>query len=213
MGRRARRGVRGEELEREDERSCYCNSNRFVQCFNSTMNWVLLLLTIVLIAVFYERFTGNYVPYIGETIGDVVDKVPKIDISGLLDRAKDWGFHFDDIFSFDAMDGNGTAPGWRSKEGEGLHLNIANGLTTDWHGFFYQAVSDWDAGSPDVLTLSTYVVDPDPECAPIQGEMKVCNADFGNTGWEGINEVMNNFVFLLYKKLHEHFNNYSIDAS
>jgi len=213
MGRRARRGVRGEELEREDERSCYCNSNRFVQCFNSTMNWVLLLLTIVLIAVLYERFTGDYVPYIGETIGDVVDKVPKIDISGLLDRAKDWGFHFDDIFSFDAMDGNGTAPGWRSKEGEGLHLNIANGLTTDWHGFFYQAVSDWDAGSPDVLTLSTYVVDPDPECAPIQGEMKVCNADFGNTGWEGINEVMNNFVFLLYKKLHEHFNNYSIDAS
>jgi len=190
---RQARAERGEVLEADYEDEIHnegrCNRNCCVGLCNSTMNWILSFVTLVLACVLYERFTGDYIPFIGETIGGAVEKVPKIDVTGLLDKAKDWGFDFDDIFSFDTIGGNTTAPGWRSKKGEGLQLQIANALTKDWHGFFYEAVSQWESGS-QVLSLSTYLVEPDPECTPIKGVMKVCNADFGDTGWEGINEVM-----------------------
>ena len=55
--------------------------------------------------------------------------------------------------------------------------------------FFDQAVSDWNNGDPDVLTLTSSVAGYDPDCTPIDGVMKVCNNDYGDTGWYGINEI------------------------
>ena len=49
------------------------------------------------------------------------------------------------------------------------------------------AVSDWQES--DVLTLTTKRVAVDNSCGRVDGVMLVCNGNFGNTGWVGINEV------------------------
>lgn len=72
----------------------------------------------------------------------------------------------------------------------GLQLMILNALDSDWYSFFDQAVADWDNGSPDVLTLSTSVVSPDSACQPLDGVMKVCNGDYGDNGWRGLNTAV-----------------------
>jgi len=86
--------------------------------------------------------------------------------------------------------GNGTSVGsfsrWRSS-GNGLHLTLVNSLTSDWYGYFDEAVSDWNASPALHLAVST--IAPDSECAAINGKMKVCNAEYGLTSWTGLNEV------------------------
>ena len=79
----------------------------------------------------------------------------------------------------------------RSNVDGGLTLKIVNALDTEWYTYFDVAVYDWDNGSPDALTLSSEVASaPDPDCAMIEGVLKICNGDYGNTGWMGINEVL-----------------------
>lgn len=69
-------------------------------------------------------------------------------------------------------------------------MELVNALDARWDPFFEQAVQDWDSGSPDILTLSTSRQNADSACSAIDGKMKVCNGNYGNTGWKGINEVM-----------------------
>jgi hypothetical protein len=72
-------------------------------------------------------------------------------------------------------------------------LEIVNALDSDWDVYFEQAVAEWDAGEPDVLQLSTSNQEPAGlQCSPIEGKMIVCNANYGDTRWNGINEVMYN---------------------
>lgn len=74
--------------------------------------------------------------------------------------------------------------------GSGLQLKILNALDSDWHSFFDEAVADWENGSPDVLTLSTEIVEPDSECQPVRGVMKVCNGNYGRNEWRGLNTAV-----------------------
>jgi len=172
---------------------------------------------------------------IGGTINDLKDRLPKFNITGLIDRINipDFGFDFDDIFTFDdgnifgggnATDGNGTAPvkmiGWNNnkvtkndifgsydKKKVGLKLHIANALTNDWHYYFNKAVADWEHGEPDMLTIETSIVDVDPECTPEFDMMKVCNANYGKTGWKGINEMLiqGNYIVASVAKMNEYY--------
>jgi hypothetical protein len=75
---------------------------------------------------------------------------------------------------------------WRNN-GSGLSLEVVNALEDKWYEFFYKAISDWDAGSPDVLSLTTSVRSPDStgRCASLDGKIKVCNFDYGPTNWRG----------------------------
>jgi len=86
--------------------------------------------------------------------------------------------------------GNGTSVGtfsrWHNR-GNGLHLTIVNGLTSDWYRYFTTAVDDWNACP--ALDLDTETIEPDDRCQPITGQMKVCNAAYGLTAWTGLNEV------------------------
>jgi hypothetical protein len=76
---------------------------------------------------------------------------------------------------------------WRNN-GSGLSLEVVNALDDKWYEFFYEAISDWDAGSPDVLSLTTSVRSPDSNgaCASLDGKIKVCNFDYGPTNWRGM---------------------------
>jgi hypothetical protein len=83
---------------------------------------------------------------------------------------------------------------WKRSAGQvggGLTLTVVNALDSTWKTYFDAAVHDWDSGTPDALTLSTQVASaPDPACGIIEGVLKMCNNNFGDTGWMGVNNVV-----------------------
>ena len=98
---------------------------------------------------------------------------------------------FEDFFQEDPYNATTPedSPRWRNRR-QGLQLQLVNALDEDWYPFFNQAVQDWDAGQPDVLDLSVSTSRADPSCVPVQGVMKVCNGNYGDTRWKGINEAI-----------------------
>jgi hypothetical protein len=80
-----------------------------------------------------------------------------------------------------------VVPRWENKGGKGLELTMVNALQDKWQVVFALAIADWDFGNPDALTLSTEQIDHDVECESITGKVKVCNGDYGETKWRGIN--------------------------
>jgi hypothetical protein len=85
---------------------------------------------------------------------------------------------------------------WRTN-GAGLRLTMINALDENWHENFNTAVSQWDSGTPDALTLSMELSQPDSVCRAINGRVKVCNGNYGATNWRGINKVLleNNWIY------------------
>ena len=72
--------------------------------------------------------------------------------------------------------------------GQGLDLKILFAADEKWYKYFVAAVSDWNNCSS--LSLTTENVTVDPDCSPVDGVIKVCNKDWGSTGWNGINYAM-----------------------
>lgn len=70
-----------------------------------------------------------------------------------------------------------------------MTVEVLNALDEEWHPFFYEAILDWDGGYPDSLTLPTSTTSPDSACSEVSGKVKVCNGNYGQTSWKGINEV------------------------
>ena len=94
-----------------------------------------------------------------------------------------------------------------SNVGKGLTLEILNALDSQWDANFDLAVSQWDSGTPDALTLSSIKVAVDRDCTPVQGKIKVCNGDYGQTPWRGINQVLltNGYITSSVAKLNEFY--------
>lgn len=94
---------------------------------------------------------------------------------------------------FDSDPFGGTNPSdasrWKTRGG-GLSLEVVNAMQEQWWGNFNLALDEWDAGTPDALTISRSSAAYDYDCIPIQGKMKVCNGDYGDTRWKGINQVL-----------------------
>lgn len=78
------------------------------------------------------------------------------------------------------------------EEGNGLTLQIANNLASgsDWDYYFRTYVEEWDNGTPDAVTLKIRNTTYDPECHGVARAMKVCNGNYGPTGWNGVNQVL-----------------------
>ena len=79
---------------------------------------------------------------------------------------------------------------WRTAGGEGLELTVINALESQWHEHFNRAVSQWDGGTPDALTLNVVSQGPESVCGAKIGMLKVCNGNYGDTNWRGINKVL-----------------------
>lgn len=77
---------------------------------------------------------------------------------------------------------------WKSGN-NGLELEVLNALDDLWFPFFYTAVSEWDSGSPDAVNLKTVRVATDSDCSTVAGVLKVCNGNYGETTWRGINKL------------------------
>ena len=77
--------------------------------------------------------------------------------------------------------------------GHGLAMTLQNALESKYDSYFNLAVQQWNNGTPDCLTLSTTMASaPDANCTPVDGIIKVCNGNYGATGWYGINYVLTN---------------------
>lgn len=117
---------------------------------------------------------------------------------------------WEDFFREDPF--NATTPEeanrWKgTRNSGGLTLELVNALEDRWYPFFDLAVQDWENGSPDVLSLSVSYDTVDPDCYPISGKMKVCNGNYGDTGWKGINVVslINDEIIESSAKMNEYY--------
>jgi len=153
------------------------NGNAFGACFCFL---VLAGLAIGLAYYFTEGFTGQ--PSLQDIGNDIQD--------GINDLGNIWP-SLDHYFEEDPF--NATTPEeadrWEN-DGNGLELKILNAMDESWWPYFDTAVSDWDNGNPDTLTLSTETVTAESECTQVDGVMKVCNGDYGDTQWRGLNTCL-----------------------
>jgi hypothetical protein len=106
------------------------------------------------------------------------------DFSNVLNNITD--FDWGKFYNEDPFVGDNTTNAWKT-EGTGLTLELQNALDDNWQEEFATAVGDWQES--DVLTLTTTRVAVDHSCQRVDGVMLVCNGNFGETGWVGINEV------------------------
>ena len=119
-------------------------------------------------------------------VNNTKENIGKIgDVLGSLD-----GLDFGGFFQDDPWAGNTTVTLWKEKfinrDAGGLTLTLLNVLDDDWQKEFETAVADWSES--DALTLTVERGKVDNSCTRKEGAMVVCNANFGETGWVGINE-------------------------
>ena len=80
---------------------------------------------------------------------------------------------------------------WDTDGVSGLQLEILNALEEKWTSVLATAVQNWDNGRPiDSLTLRVTRIEYEFDCAAVEGKLKVCNGNYGNTQWRGLNEVV-----------------------
>ncbi|KAI2499868.1 hypothetical protein MHU86_14606 [Fragilaria crotonensis] len=97
---------------------------------------------------------------------------------------------------------------WQTSGFSGLNLMIENALEDKWTPYFTEYVSEWDNGTPDALTLTTSRVAVDSSCEPALGVLKVCNGNYGNTDWNGINlslTQVDGYIVSSVSKMNDYF--------
>ena len=138
---------------------------------------------------------GGYVLwyYLGQpSAQDIRDTLGQIDFGDFTDVLDNFTGFDPGFFNEDPYVGDNTTQLWRGHtNGEGgLTLTLQNSLDDNWYSEFDEAVNDWNNCNPKVLELSTTIIEVDHTCTHNDGVMKVCNGNYGDTGWLGINEVM-----------------------
>ena len=119
------------------------------------------------------------------------------------------GMDFGQFFDNDPRVGDNTTYTWKSSlvqpNNGGLHLTLMNALDDTWQQEFEDAIADWEKS--DALTLDPQRVDVDYDCNRVDGVMVVCNANFGETGWVGINEneVVGGVIMSSVAKMNEYY--------
>jgi hypothetical protein len=95
----------------------------------------------------------------------------------------------------------------RSYNGQGLELEVVRATDPTWYEYFADSIVEWDDGIPDALTLTTSIADYDYACEPINYKLKVCNGDYGNTRWRGINKILltNGYIFASAARMNEYY--------
>lgn len=82
-----------------------------------------------------------------------------------------------------------AVPKWAAG-GNGLHVTIVNALSDDWQVPFDLATADWElGGSPSAVDIKVETVPHEIACETVDGKVKVCNGDYGDSKWRGVNEA------------------------
>ena len=146
-----------------------------------------------------------------EGFKDFWDKAKNFDFDDFKDVLKNGldGLDFGSFFESDPRVGDNATYVWREEyvhpNDGGLHLMLLNALDDTWQDEFYDAVTDWTDST--ALDLDTERVEVDHNCTRIEGVMVVCNANFGETGWVGINEneLLDNVIYSSVAKMNEYY--------
>lgn len=188
-----------------NQRSSGCSCRTLVSLFVT----VALVATAVGLAVYYlvpggkELIDANrpqLPPGLEDLPQDLWDRLPDIEL-----------FHGESPWAPGMQQNPDDANKWQSDtQGAGLTLELRNALDPEWHSYFDESVVDWDSGTPDALTLKTSIASsPLPECPEDQAEgiMLVCNDDYGETDWKGINKVLllNGWIIASMARMNDRF--------
>lgn len=158
---------------------------------------------------FLGQPSGDEVLDIAKDIGDKVKNIDFGDLTGALENFT--GFS-PDLWNEDPFVGDNTTNLWsgNTNGNGGLYLELWNALDDSWQTEYAEAVNDWNTlCDPKVLVLTTKVVPVDNECSQADGVMKVCNGNYGETGWLGINEILKSvpagIIQSSVAKMNEHY--------
>jgi len=96
---------------------------------------------------------------------------------------------------------------WTTNGEGGLTLIVLDALEGKWRRYFDKAIHEWDSGYPDALNLIVKRVGRDTNCTEEKGKLKVCNGDYGETKWRGLNEVVlqRDYIISSVAKLNEYY--------
>lgn len=98
---------------------------------------------------------------------------------------------------------------WETTGQNGLSLQVINALDDKWQDTFALSFADWSNGVPNALDLSTnrITAPTDSSCDSVLGMLKICNGDYGDTRWRGINEVFlaNGFIISSVARLNDFY--------
>ena len=67
----------------------------------------------------------------------------------------------------------------------GLYLTVENACDDSWTPYFDESILEWN--KTEALILRSQRVPYDEKCNPSRGRLKVCNGNYGNTDWKGLN--------------------------
>jgi len=121
------------------------------------------------------------------------DKIKEIDFGDLSGALENFTGFTPELWDQDPFVGDNTTNVWRGHtKGEGgLYLELRNALNGTWQTEYSEAVSDWNTWcDTKSLVLTSQDVEIDNFCSQVDGVMKVCNGNYGDTGWLGINEIL-----------------------
>ncbi len=77
-----------------------------------------------------------------------------------------------------------------AKRGRGLELTVVSSVSSQWNEIFAQSIKDWEAAP--ALSLNVSSIDDEvmnSSCDHMRGAMRICNGEYGDTGWLGVNEL------------------------
>ena len=85
---------------------------------------------------------------------------------------------------------------WASTTPGKLAVRVNVAVDSNWAPYVADSIRDWETpvvgGAADVLTLPNGTVSVDRrKCAPIRGQVLVCNYAYGKRGWLGIASIWN----------------------
>lgn len=107
---------------------------------------------------------------------------------------------------FIPIDPPGAKEAVRWDANSGLYLTVENACDDSWTPYFDRSIADWN--KTEALILRTQRVQYDAKCEPSRGRLKVCNGDYGNTPWRGINTAVKNaatgYVIYSVSKLNDY---------
>jgi len=128
-----------------------------------------------------------------DTAQDVVDKIKEIDFGDLTGVLENFTGFTPDLWDQDPFVGDNSTNVWRghTSGSGGLSLQLLNALDESWQAEYVEAFDDWNNWCDvKVLSLTNEDVEVDNKCTHVDGVMKVCNGNYGDTGWLGINEII-----------------------
>lgn len=96
---------------------------------------------------------------------------------------------------------------WKLSENGGLSLDVLDNLVpgSDWGYYLKRSFEDWNDGIPFSLNLRSTTYDPD--CAATPWAIKVCNKNYGETKWKGVNMVFlqGEYIVASLAKMNDHY--------